>query len=92
MRRAMKPAATRFTPSAEFRRKVQGQIGQRRGVGLRWLWPVAVTALATDGAGGGVELDRARCATRHFARWQTCTCRIWPVPILTMWCRRTGIR
>lgn len=46
LRRAMKPAATRFVPSAEFRRKVQGQIAPKRSVGLRWLWPAAVAALA----------------------------------------------
>lgn len=46
LRRAMKPAATRFAPSAEFRRKVQGQIATKRSVGLRWLWPAAVATLA----------------------------------------------
>jgi anti-sigma factor RsiW len=46
MRRAMKPAATRFAPSAEFRRKVQGQIAAKPSRGLRWLWPAAVAALA----------------------------------------------
>lgn len=46
MRRAIKPAATRFAPSAEFRRKVQGQIATKRSVGSRWIWPVAVAALA----------------------------------------------
>lgn len=46
LRRAMKPAATRFAPSAEFRRKVQTQITPKRSAGLRWLWPAAVTALA----------------------------------------------
>jgi anti-sigma factor RsiW len=46
LRRAMKPAATRFSPSAEFRRKVQGQIASRRSAGLRWLWPAAVATLA----------------------------------------------
>jgi len=46
LRRAMKPAATRFTPSAEFRRKVQGQIAGKRSRGWRWFWPAAVGALA----------------------------------------------
>jgi anti-sigma factor RsiW len=46
LRRAMKPAASRFAPRAEFRRKVKGQIAPRRSVPSRWLWPVAVAALA----------------------------------------------
>lgn len=45
LRRAMKPAATRFAPSAEFRRKVQGQIAPKRSMSLRWLWPAAAAAL-----------------------------------------------
>jgi len=46
LRRAMKPAATRFVPSAEFRRKVQGRVAPKRSVGSRWMWPAAVAALA----------------------------------------------
>lgn len=46
LRRAMKPAASRFTPSAAFRQKVQAQIASRRSTGMRWLWPVAAAALA----------------------------------------------
>jgi len=46
LRRAMKPAATRFAPSAEFRRKVQGQISSKRNMGFRWMWPATVAALA----------------------------------------------
>ena len=46
LRRAMKPAATRFAPSAEFRQKVQRQIAPKRNVVSRWLWPAAVAALA----------------------------------------------
>lgn len=46
LRRAMKPAASRFTPSAEFRRKVQAQIAPQRGLRLRWVWPAAAVALA----------------------------------------------
>jgi len=46
LRSAMKPAASRFASSAEFRRKVQGQIAPKRNVPSRWLWPVAVAALA----------------------------------------------
>lgn len=45
LRRAMKPAATRFAPTAELRRKVQGQIAPKRSAGLRWVWPAAVAAL-----------------------------------------------
>lgn len=44
MRRAMKPAATRYAPSAEFRRKVQGQIAAKPRGGLQWLWPAALAA------------------------------------------------
>jgi len=46
LRRAMKPAAARFAPSADFRRKLQAQIAPKRSVGLRWLWPAAVATLA----------------------------------------------
>lgn len=46
LRRAMKPAASRFAPSAQFRQKIQAQIAPRRRQDLRWLWPVATTALA----------------------------------------------
>jgi anti-sigma factor RsiW len=46
LRRALKPAATRFTPTAEFRRKVQGQIASKRSVRMRWIWPAAVATLA----------------------------------------------
>jgi anti-sigma factor RsiW len=46
LRRAMKSAATRFAPSAEFRQKVQRQIAPKRNVTLRWLWPAGVVALA----------------------------------------------
>lgn len=45
LRRAMKPTATRFAPSAEFRRKVQAQISPRRSLHVQWLWPAAVAAL-----------------------------------------------
>jgi anti-sigma factor RsiW len=46
LRRAMKPAAMRFAPSAEFRSKVHLQVTPKRRPGLRWLWPAAVAALA----------------------------------------------
>jgi anti-sigma factor (TIGR02949 family) len=46
LRRAMKPAASRFTPSANLRQKVQAQISSRRSMRLPWLWPVAAAALA----------------------------------------------
>jgi anti-sigma factor RsiW len=46
LRRAMKPAANRFAPSAEFRRKVQVQVAAKKSVGTRWMWPAAVAALA----------------------------------------------
>jgi len=46
LRRSMKPAAIRFTPSADFRRKVQGQIASKPSAGFRWLWPASVAVLA----------------------------------------------
>jgi anti-sigma factor RsiW len=46
LRRAMKPAASRFTPSAEFRRKVQSQIALKESFRPRWIWPAAAVALA----------------------------------------------
>ncbi|HEY1579388.1 MAG TPA: zf-HC2 domain-containing protein [Terracidiphilus sp.] len=46
MRRAMKPAANRFAPSEELRRRVQAQISPRKSVTARWFWPVAVAAVA----------------------------------------------
>jgi anti-sigma factor RsiW len=46
LRRAMKPAASRFAPSAEFRQKIQAQIAPRRSFRLNWLWPVATAVLA----------------------------------------------
>lgn len=46
LRRAMKPAASRFSPSAEFRQKLRAQIAPRPTAHFRWLWPAAVTALA----------------------------------------------
>jgi len=46
LRRAMKPASSRFTPSAEFRQKIQGQISTRPKTRLNWIWPVATAMLA----------------------------------------------
>ena len=46
LRRAMKPASSRFTPSAEFRQKIQGQISTRPRTRLNWIWPVATAMLA----------------------------------------------
>jgi len=46
LRRAMKPASSRFTPSAEFRQKLQGQISTRPRTRLNWIWPVATAMLA----------------------------------------------
>lgn len=45
LRRAMKPAASRFTASPELRRKVQARIAPRSSMRLQWLWP-AVAVLA----------------------------------------------
>ena len=41
LRRAMKPAASRFTPSVDFRHKVQGQLAPRKQMRMPWLWPAA---------------------------------------------------
>lgn len=46
LRRAMKPAASRFKPSADFRQKVQAQITSRRSARMGWSWLVASAALA----------------------------------------------
>lgn len=46
LHRAIKPAGMRFTPSAEFRRKIQAQIAPRRKLRLPWLWPMAVAGMA----------------------------------------------
>jgi anti-sigma factor RsiW len=46
MRRALKPAASRFTPKPEFRRKVQEQIASKGRVQMRWMWPAALATLA----------------------------------------------
>jgi anti-sigma factor RsiW len=45
MRRAMKPAASRFAPGEDLRRKVQAQIS-RKNATMRWLWPVGAAAVA----------------------------------------------
>ena len=46
LRRAMKPAANRFAPSEDFRRKIQAQVSPRKSVTTRWFWPVATAAVA----------------------------------------------
>jgi anti-sigma factor RsiW len=47
MRRAMRPARTRFAPSAEFRQKTQSQVApKRRGFGTLGGWSVALAAFA----------------------------------------------
>lgn len=46
LRRAMKPAASRFTPSAQFRQKIQAQISPRKKQRMQWIWPVAAAAMA----------------------------------------------
>lgn len=45
-RRAMKPAASRFQPGAEFRKRVQAQISPHRRARTAWLWSVSASALA----------------------------------------------
>jgi anti-sigma factor RsiW len=46
LRRAMKPAGSRFKPTAEFRQKIQAQISRRPGLRFSWLWPIATAMLA----------------------------------------------
>ncbi len=46
LRRAMKPASSRFTPSEKFRQKIQSQIATRPKTRIAWLWPVAAGMLA----------------------------------------------
>ena len=47
VRRAMRAAKTRFTPSAQFRQKIQSQVApKRRSFGYFGLLPVAIAALA----------------------------------------------
>jgi anti-sigma factor RsiW len=46
LRRALKPAASRFAPSADFRQKVHAKIAPRRSAITRWLWPAAAAVLA----------------------------------------------
>ena len=46
MRRAMRPARTRFTPSADFRQKIRSQVApKRRGFGTFSGWSMALAAL-----------------------------------------------
>jgi anti-sigma factor RsiW len=45
LRRAMKPAANRFTPSEGLRRRVQTDISAQPGARARWFWPAAVAAV-----------------------------------------------
>lgn len=44
--RALKPAASRFIPSPQFREKVQAQVSRETSRRRNWLWPVAAAALA----------------------------------------------
>jgi anti-sigma factor RsiW len=47
MRRALRPARTRFTPSAEFRQRIQTQLApKKRSFRIFGGWPMAVAALA----------------------------------------------
>jgi anti-sigma factor RsiW len=46
LRRAMKPASSRFTPSGEFRQKIQAQISTRSRLRKTWLWAVTAAMLA----------------------------------------------
>lgn len=44
LRRAMRPAATRFTPGADLRQKIQARVAPRRSI--RWIWPATASAVA----------------------------------------------
>ena len=44
LRRAMRPAATRFTPGADLRQKIQVRVAPRRSI--RWIGPAAASAMA----------------------------------------------
>lgn len=46
LRRAMKPAASRFAPGAEFRQKVRAKIAPRSASITGWLWTAAAAVLA----------------------------------------------
>jgi anti-sigma factor RsiW len=46
LRRAMKPAASRFTPSEKFRQKIQAQVSTKPNRRMTSLWPVAAAVLA----------------------------------------------
>ncbi|HEY2469335.1 MAG TPA: zf-HC2 domain-containing protein [Terracidiphilus sp.] len=46
LRRAMKPAASRFTASAQFRQKVREQVSPSKRIRMQWMWPLAAAALA----------------------------------------------
>lgn len=46
LRRAMKPAASRFTPSPQFRQKIQAQIAPRAKARMQWFFPATALAIA----------------------------------------------
>ena len=46
LRRAMKPGASRFTPSEQFRQKIQAQVSAKPRLRMNWLWPVAAAMVA----------------------------------------------
>ena len=65
MKRAVQVAGRRFTPSVEFKRKMQQRIApQRRSLGF-WSWVVPVLAILLVGV--GLSLNRDRFQAEHSA-------------------------
>src|SRR5215469_12844286 len=46
LRRALRPAASRFLPSEQFRKRVLAEVSSPKRVRLVWLWPTSALALA----------------------------------------------
>jgi anti-sigma factor RsiW len=65
MKRAVQAAGRRFTPSAEFKRKMQQRMApRRRSLGV-WSWAVPVLAILLVGV--GLSLNRDRFQAQHSA-------------------------
>jgi anti-sigma factor RsiW len=65
MKRAVRVAGQRFTPSFEFKRKMQQRIAPRRRLLALWSWAVPVLAILLVGL--GLSLSRERFQTQHAA-------------------------
>ena len=64
MKRAVQAAGKRYTPSAEFRRKIENKVAARTRPSLRWSWAL-ITALALVLVGGAAYLHLARGQLRR---------------------------